>query len=180
MKMADGGFRPAYNVQFAADTKSGALAGVAVDSVGSDMGKMAPMNEALAASYGQRPARHLADGGFARLDDIEALAQAGVESYVPVPMRRHETRDRHTPQANDPPGVADWRERMGCKEAKAIYRKRAATVECVIAQARNRGLTPFLVRGVDKAIVTWQALGHNMARGWRLLAASAAAGRTRP
>ena len=49
MKMADGGFRPAYNVQFAADTQSGAVAAVAVDNVGSDMGKMAPMNEALAA-----------------------------------------------------------------------------------------------------------------------------------
>ena len=47
MKMADGGFRPAYNVQFASDTTSGAIAGVAVDNSGSDMGKMAPMSEAL-------------------------------------------------------------------------------------------------------------------------------------
>src|SRR5208283_5456533 len=37
MKMADGGFRPAYNVQFASDTTSGAIAGVAVDNSGSDM-----------------------------------------------------------------------------------------------------------------------------------------------
>jgi len=35
-------------VQFASDTQSGAVAGVAVDNNGSDMGKMA-MNEALAA-----------------------------------------------------------------------------------------------------------------------------------
>lgn len=48
MKMADGGFRPAYNVQFACDTTSGAIAKVSVDNVGSDMGKMAPMSEALA------------------------------------------------------------------------------------------------------------------------------------
>jgi transposase len=76
MKMADGGFRPAYNVQFASDTQSGAVAGVAVDNSGSDMGKMAPMNEALARRYDERPRQHLADGGFAKLDDIEALAQA--------------------------------------------------------------------------------------------------------
>jgi hypothetical protein len=56
MKMADGGFRPAYNVQFASDTQSGAVAGVAIDSNGSDMGKMAPMNEALAENYGERHA----------------------------------------------------------------------------------------------------------------------------
>jgi hypothetical protein len=40
MKMADGGFQPAYNVQFATDTKSTAIAGVSVDNIGSDMGKM--------------------------------------------------------------------------------------------------------------------------------------------
>jgi len=34
MKMADGGFRPAYNVQFAADTESTAIAGVSVDNSG--------------------------------------------------------------------------------------------------------------------------------------------------
>src|SRR5208282_1053512 len=81
MKMADGGFRPAYNVQFASDTTSGAIAGVAVDNSGSDMGKMAPMSEALGEHYGQRPGEHLADGGYAKLDDIKALAEAGVTAY---------------------------------------------------------------------------------------------------
>jgi transposase len=78
MKMADGGYRPAYNVQFASDTRSGAIAGVSVDTVGSDMGKMAPMNEALAADYGQRPGQHLADGGFAKLADIADLERSPI------------------------------------------------------------------------------------------------------
>ena len=171
MKMADGGFRPAYNVQFAADTKSGAVAGVAVDNVGSDMGKMAPMNDALADAYGRRPAEHLADGGFARLDDIEALAGNGVTAFVPVPAPKDKTRDRFAPRPDDPPGVADWRRRMSSEHAGAVYKERAATAECVNAQARNRGLTRFLVRGTDKvkAIALWHALAHNMACGWRLL-----------
>ena len=170
MKMADGGFRPAYNVQFAADTRSMAVTGVSVDNVGSDMGKMAPMNDALAAAYGRRPSQHLADGGFAKLKDIEELALAGVVTYVPVPVPRDQTRDRHAPRPDDPPEVADWRRRMASEEAKAIYRQRAATAECVNAQARNRGLTQFLVRGIDKvkAIATWHALAHNMACTWRL------------
>jgi transposase len=171
MKMADGGFRPAYNVQFAGDTRSGAVAGVAVDNSGSDMGKMAPMNDALAAAYGTRPAEHLADGGFAKLDDIETLAEAGVTTYVPVPAPRDRTRDRHMPRPDDPPAVAAWRKRMGTDEAKAIYKERAATAECVNAQARNRGLIRFLVRGLDKvkAVALWHALAHNMACTWRLL-----------
>jgi Transposase DDE domain len=171
--MADGGFRPAYNVQFASDVLSGAVAGVAADNVGSDMGKMAPMNDELALRYGRRPGQHLADGGFAKLDDIEALEQAGVAVYVPVPTPRDKSRDRHVAQPDDPPGVAVWRERMGGDAAKAIYRERAATAECVNAQARNRGLKQFLVRGIDKvkAVALWHALTHNMVCGWRLVEA---------
>jgi IS5 family transposase len=173
MKMADGGFRRAYNVQFAADTRSGAIAGVAVDNLGSDMGKLAPMAEALAARYGRRPRQHLADGGFAKRDDIAALARAGVEAYVPVPRPRVPHRDRHAARADDPPGVTAWRERMASDAAKAIYKQRAATEECVNAQARNRGLTRFLVRGLTKvkAVATWYALAHNMVCTWRLAAA---------
>src|SRR5918993_2380773 len=147
MKMADGGFRPAYNVQFACDTTSGAIAKVSVDNVGSDMGKMAPMSEALADDYGQRPRQHLADGGFAKLADITALAQAGVETFLPVPTPRNAERDRYAPLPGDPPEVAAWRERMNTDDAKAIYKERASTVECANAQARN--LTRFLVRGLE-------------------------------
>jgi hypothetical protein len=173
MKMADGGFRPAFNVQFASDTQSYAIAGVSVDNVGSDMGKMTPMNEILATDYGQRPEQYLADGGYAKLDDIEALAGIGIESSVPVPKPRDATRDRYAPLPSDPPGVAAWRERMGCDAAKAIYKERAATAECANAQARNRGLKQFVVRGLEKvkAIALWYALAHNMACTWRLVGA---------
>ncbi len=170
MKMADGGFRPAFNVQFASDTRSGAITAVSLDNIGSDMGKMAPMNGLLEARYGQRPDQHLADGGYAKLDDIEALSSLGVETYVPVPKPKDSGRDRHAPQAGDAPGIAAWRERMGTDGAKEIYKKRAATAECANAQARNRGLTQFAVRGMEKAkaVALWYALAHNMACTWRL------------
>jgi len=60
---------------------------------------------------------------------------------------------------------------MATDEAKEIYRQRAATAECVNAQARNRGLVRLLVRGVQKvkAIALWFASVHNMARGFALL-----------
>lgn len=173
MKMADGGFRPAFNVQFAADTKSTAIAAVLVDNNGSDMGKMATMSDALAEQYGERPGQHLADGGFAKLGDIEALARNGVEAFVPVPKPRDANRDRHAPCRGDAPAVAAWRQRMGDDAAKDIYKERAATVELANAQARNHGLTRFVVRGLDKvkAATLWFALAHNMICAWRLIEA---------
>jgi transposase len=172
MKMADGGFRPAYNVQFASDTKSGAVAGVAVCNSGSDMCKMAPMSEALAKDYGERPRQHLADGGYVKFDDIEALDKAGVDVYAPVPAPRDKSRDRYAPLPDDAPAIAAWRKRMNEDAAKEIYKERAATAECTNAQARNRGLRQFLVRGVDKvkSIALLHGLTHNMACGWRLIA----------
>lgn len=55
---------------------------------------------------------------------------------------------------------------MGTDEAKSTYKERAATVECVNAIARNRGLQVFRVRGPDKAraIALWFALAHNLMR----------------
>ena len=178
MKMADGGFRPAFNVQFAADTRSGAIAGVSVDNNGSDMGKLVPMSNALAEQYGERPGQHLADGGFAKLDDIDTLAGNDVEVFVPVPRPRDASRDRHVPLRGDTPATAAWRQRMGERAreggedaTKEIYKQRAATVELANAQTRNHGLRQFMVRGVDKvtAVALWFALAHNMMCGWRLI-----------
>ena len=55
---------------------------------------------------------------------------------------------------------------MGTESAKAIYKDRASTSECVNAIARNRGLRQFLVRGLEKAkaVRLWFALAHNLMR----------------
>lgn len=172
MKMPDGGFRPAFNLGFASDPRSTMIAAVTLTNTGSDKGQLRPMSEWLAEAYGQRPGEHLADGGFAKLADIEALAAAGVVVFAPVPKPRDPARDPHAPRDGDGPGVAAWRERMGSEAAKAIYKERAATAECVNAQCRNRGLLRFLVRGLEKAkaVGLWHALAHNMICTGRLLA----------
>ena len=173
MKMADGGFRPAFNLGFASDPKSGLIAAVTLDNLGSDMGKLGPMSDKLAQDYGRRPAEHLADGGFVALAEIERLAQLEVLVFAPVPTPRAAARERYAPLASDGPGVAAWRVRMGSEAAKAIYKERAATAECVNGQCRNRGLLRFLVRGLAKAkaVALLHALAHNMVAGWRLATA---------
>jgi transposase len=55
MKMPDGGFRPAFNLGFASDPRSGMVAAVTLDNRGSDKGQLRPMSERLAEAYGQRP-----------------------------------------------------------------------------------------------------------------------------
>jgi hypothetical protein len=175
MKMADGGYRPAFNVQFATDTASQLIAGVAVGNVGSDQGQMGAMVEQLVECSGHRPTEMLVDGGYTKLADIEAVSATGDTTvYAPVTKPRDPARDPHAALDKDTPKVAEWRVRMGTPAAQTIYKDRAATAECVNALARNRGLLRFNVRGLvkAKAVAVLSALAHNMMRGESLAAAA--------
>jgi transposase len=179
MKMADGGFRPAYNFQFSTATDSQVIVGVGVETTGSDAGQMVPMVEQVKGRYDTVPGEVLVDGGFAQHDQIETVSGPGMGCtvYAPVPKPKDPQVDRHAPKPGDSAAVAAWRARMGTEEAKAIYKGRAATAECVNAQARGRGLLQLLVRGLAKvkAIALWHALAHNLLRAASLRAAAAGA-----
>ena len=62
--------------------------------------------------------------------------------------------------------IREWRVRMKTEIAKKIYKWRAATAECVNAQARRRGLSQLLVRGIEnvRAVTLWFAIAHNLMR----------------
>jgi transposase len=170
MKMADGGYRPAYNAQLATDTGSQVIVGVEVTDAGTDQGQLGEMRAQLRDRYGREPEAMLVDGGFAKLEEIEVAHAAGCVVYAPLVQPRDASRDPYQPLPRDGPGVAAWRVRMGTEEAKAIYKQRAATAECVNALARNRGLRQLPVRGriKAKAILLWQALAQNLMRSFAL------------
>lgn len=175
MKMADGGYRPAYNVQFATDVDSQVIVGVEVTNQGTDAGQLTPMVEQIENRTGVRPPEVLADGGYTTNDDIQALnrPEEGYKVYVPVKKEQQlqaKGEDPFAPRPDESPELTEWRTRMGTEEAKTIYKDRAATAECVNALARQRGLYQFNVRGSVKtrAVGLWHALAHNLQR-WATL-----------
>ena len=165
MKMGDGGFRPAYNVQYGTDAESQVIVGAEVVISGSDQGQMAPMVEQVGARCGHTPEQWLVDGGYPAHEQMDAVAEQ-TTVYAPVPKAKDKEVDPHEPKAGDSEAVAAWRRRMASDEAKTIYKDRAATAECVNAQARERGLTRLRVRGRDKVkcVVLLFALAHNLMR----------------
>jgi transposase len=172
MKMADGGFRPAYNIEYSTACEGQAIVGVDVVMVGSDQGQLPPMLDQIEERFGERPQQALVDGRVVSHKDIEQV-QGGkkkCEVYAPVDKPKKEGVDRYQPKATDSDEVAEWRRRMGTPQAKEIYKQRAATAECVNAQARNRGLQQLLVRGAQKvkAVALWFAIAHNMQRSFAL------------
>ncbi len=184
MKMGDGGFRPAYNVQFATTCDSQVIVGMAVVNAGSDMAQLAPMVEQVEQRLGQAPEQWLVDGGFPAHEQIDAVA-GKTELYAPVPKSKLPKEQLKTeveqavqevasavpvsefdPKPGDSPAVAQWRTRMNTDYARELYRQRAATAECVNALARNRGLLRMPVRGLARVgcVVGLFVLAHNLMR----------------
>jgi hypothetical protein len=166
MKMADGGFRPAFNAQLAVDADTQLIAAVALSNIGSDMGQMSPMHKLIQQRYATTPDHWLADGGFTKLQAIDELTERGTQPVLPPPRARNPAIDALQPKSTDTPAQAQWRAFMGSDFAKALYIQRGATVECANAQLRRRGLSRFNVCGLVKAraVLLWHALAHNLMR----------------
>ena len=122
VKMPDGGFRPAYNVELATDRAKGIIVGVSVIREGTDAGQALPMEEQVVKRTGQHPQDYLMDGGFATREDITALEERNVTVYSPVRLPRNKPEEEgYQPHYGDTPQVARWRQRMATEEAKAVY-----------------------------------------------------------
>jgi transposase len=174
MKMADGGYRPAYNMQIVSVPAGQVIVAVDIETSGSDRGLAGPALDKLAAG-GIRPTDYLVDGGFAKNEDIERAHAGGVRMWCPPTKTKHDT-DPYAPRADDGPGLADWRRRMAGEAGTAMYKERCKA-ECPHAWARRMGLDRLLVRGKQKArtVLLWFALAHNMLRGFALRQAAAQA-----
>ncbi len=172
MKMADGGFRPAYNCQLGTVAQGQIVVALNAVATGSDRGLLRPMLAEIERRYGRRPKRHLVDGGFNKHADTEWAAAAGVKVYGPPGQTKHKT-DPYAPRADDGPGVAAWRRRMKSPHGKATYKRRSPG-ECINARFRQWRLHQFTVRGLKKVntLLRWFALANNILAAHRLIGAA--------
>jgi transposase len=169
MKMRDGGYRPAYNVETVTDAPSGLIVTVAVTNQGSDNGQLRPLLEQMQQQQDTLPMSALCDSGFSDHADLEYLESRGVEVLMPprdATRDQKAGRDPYARKRRDSDVVAAWRQRMGTEVAQRQYRRRAPVAEGVHAQEANRGWRRFRLRGLAKVRTEawWQALAQNVVR----------------
>jgi transposase len=169
MKMADGGYRPAYNVQFATDGQARMIVGVEVTNSGSDRGQMPPLHEEVSRRYGKTPDSYLVDCGFATKEDITTVERRGSQTLAPIHGEegiRKRGGDPHARKRGDTDEVFAFRQRMATESAKALYKQRPSIAEFPNAECRNRGLQQFRVCGLAKAkvVALWHAITFNFMR----------------
>lgn len=167
MKMGNGGFNPAMNVQFAVDTQSRAIVGVDVSDRGTDTNLSEPMRQQVEQRTGLKVAEHLVDGGYSDKEQIERAAAEGTSLFIPPkpPRNKDKRASAYDPMPGESQVLTDWRAKMGSETGQSIYKERASTVETVNADLKtHRGMNRLLVRGLKKAkcIALWSALAYNM------------------
>jgi transposase len=173
MKLADGGFRPAYNLFISATPGTQIILGVQVSDRRNDTGMAQPAVQDIVARYGRAPARLLLDTKAATAQDIVALAtrpEAPVVVYSPPPPEKASTgasslRERERQRQKEPPAVAAWRARMASADARTVYARRR-TIEIVNGDLKNHGLRRFFLRGLEKVAceARLHAIAHNLRR----------------
>lgn len=167
MKMPNGGFNPAVNVQLASDTDSRAIVGVEVSSEGNDAtGLSEQMRKQVENRTRQKVQQHLLDGGYTCKDHIEQAHDQQVELFVPPKPARGEKRGTELqPKPGDSEAILAWKARMSSEQGKAIYKLRGSTSETINADLRTyRGLVQLTIRGLPKArcVALWCALAYNV------------------
>lgn len=153
MKVASGGYRPCYNVQFLTTGDSRVIVDYDVSNNGSDGGQMAPLHEQARHRYRKTPKQYLVDGGFTTHNDIGLLDQRGTEVYGPIPQASKILKNGNDPyqrQPKDSDQMYRFRQRMATEQAKELYQQRPSIAEYPNAECRNRGLHQFMVRGIDR------------------------------
>jgi len=169
MKMANGGYDPAYNVQFVSDGNARVIVHVDVTNEGTDSGEMVPAHEKICKTYGKVPEKALVDGAYATKDAVTTVEVAGTEVVSSLPraeqLEKH-GKDPHARQKGDTDEYAAFRARMADPEYQRLYRLRPSIAEFPNADCRNRNLRQFRVRGLAKvkAVALWHALAFNFTR----------------
>src|SRR6266571_3234972 len=155
MKMPDGGFRPAFNVQLATTTDAArAIVGVSVTNRGGGQGQTTPMLEQIEARTGVRPTELLVDGGYPSHDAIDEASAAGVTLRAGAQAAQQGARAAR-PTTERPASAQAWRQRRRRRLARPHgHRRRQADLQAARSDRRDgerrrkahRGMTATALR----------------------------------
>jgi transposase len=170
MKMADGSFAQAYNVQVAVDRRHQIIVATTVTAQAPDAPHLPGMVEALRENLGTPPHRLTADAGYFSAANVQVLADANVEALIPPDKLKHTQPLSPAPRGRIPNACSTkerMRRKLQTKAGRAVYRMHKGIAEPVLGQIKAaRGFQRFLLRGLHNVMGEWTlvALAHNICK----------------
>jgi transposase len=159
------GFLQGYNAQAVTNEHQVILA-AEIETVGADFGHLEPMldaaqHELAAAGINDTPEVLLADAGYWHGEQMQRIADQGIELLIPPDTSRKRTTRRNW----DGGRYDEMRELLASERGRELYRKRQPMIEPVFAQMKfNRGLDRFRRRGRGAVRAEWRLITatHNL------------------
>ena len=172
MKGPDG-FVQAYNAQVAVDELQ-LIVGHAVTQETNDKKQLLPMITTIEQQSGDTPTQLLADAGYCSDENLNAIADTTIDSYISTRKQKHGERPGPCPRGPLPKTatiVDRMSRKLHAKAGAAVYAARKGIVEPVIGQIKHaRGFRQFLLRGFENVQGEWSLVctTHNILKLYRL------------
>ena len=174
MRMGDGGYRLAYNVQFATGLDSRAIYGVDVVTTldpGTSPIMMCKVHSRL-EKLSMFPAENwIADAAYSAKEDVNVTAELFPNCRYFAPPKPGKGIDPKKHRRSDSEAIKKWRDMIGTEEVEDLYKLRCSTAEFSNAQVKNQGLREFSVRGLFKVkgMALLHAIAQNISRYLNLI-----------
>lgn len=174
MRSSDKAYIQAYNGQVAVDAESQIIVAAEMTNQAADAPHLLSLVDQVQRNTG-RPAREVsADAGYYSQENLDGLAERGIEAFIPPEKIRHSDWRTATPPRGRIPRGLDAKGRMRRKlrtqRGRARYKLRQQSVEPVFGQIKwNRGLQQLLLRGLAAAQTSWrfECAVHNLMKMWK-------------
>ena len=136
----------------------------------SDNASLLPLVEEVERRCRERPARVTADSGFFNGAAVRAMAERGIDAYLPDPNLSHEMQTGKPARGIGCNVIRDadhrrMREKLRSPAGRQMYRRRQAVVEPVFGILKEqRGMRKFRRRGLAAVNTEWMllAIAYNL------------------
>ena len=147
------GFEQCYNGQLAVDGEFQIIVANHQGNNASDNGYLVPLLDEVEATLGGPPEQCLADAGYRKEADFQALEEKGIDGYVSL---RREGKGGAKPDETRYPATARMARKLATPEGRAIYSQRKHLVEAVNGWIKNiLGFRQFSLRGLEAVQGEW-------------------------
>ena len=153
MKMGDGGYRLAYNIQLATGMTSRVIFGVDVVTTldqGTSPYMMARVHNRLKTLGMVPPKSWIADAAYSAKHDVEMSEKTFPNCLYYAPPKTRKNIDPKKHLKRDSKAIKKWRDLIGTAQVKILYKLRCSTAEFSNAQMKKRGFRELMVRGIEK------------------------------
>lgn len=147
------GFQQCYNGQLAVDGEFQLIVANHQGNNASDNGQLVPVLDDVEGILGNKPGRCLADAGYRKEEDFQALEAKGIDGYISL---RKEGKTAGDIAPSRYPATVRMAEKLSTAEGKAIYAQRKHLVEAVNGWIKNvLDFRQFSMRGLAAVKGEW-------------------------